>query len=135
MKEYLSNNWISILALIISLIALLKDVFKDIITKHKENVDNKKAKITSRIINKELIISNVGKSSARNIEIWIDGKEIDESIFGIFSRQKDFSLLTSNNSIGIKYMESLDIKRNYKIKICWEDDFSKNNTKEDVINL
>ena len=135
MKEYIINNWISILALIISLIALLKDVFNDIITKHKEKVDNKKAKITSRIINKELIISNVGKSSARNIEIWIDGKEIDKSIFGTSSRQKDFSILTSNNSIGIRYIEALDIKRNYKVKICWEDDFSKNNTKEDVINL
>lgn len=135
MKEYLINNWIAILALIISLISLLKDIIKDIIKKNKETANNKKAIITSRIINKELIISNIGKSSAKNIKIFIDDKEIDQSIFGVFSRQKDFSLLTSNNFIGIKYIDDLNTKRSYKIKIFWEDDFSKNNSKEDVINL
>ena len=135
MKEYLINNWIAILALIISLISLLKDIIKDIIKKNRETANNKKAIITSRIINKELIISNIGKSSAKNIQILVDNKEINQSLFGAFSRQKDFSLLTSNNSIGIKYINGLDTKRNYKIKIMWEDDYSKNNVKEDIINL
>lgn len=135
MKEYLANNWIAILALVISIIALLKDIIKDIIQKKKEDTDNKKAIITARIINKELIISNIGKSNARNIQIFIDDEEINESLFGAFSRQKDFSLLTNNNSIGIKYIDGLDRKRNYKIKIMWEDDYSKKNVKEDIINL
>ena len=135
MKEYLINNWIAILALIISIIALLKDIIKDIIKERKRLINDKKAIITTRIINKELIISNIGKSSARNIKILIDNKEINQSVFGAFSKQKDFSLLTSNNSIGIKYIEGLDIKRNYKIKIMWEDDYSKSNFKEDIINL
>lgn len=135
MKEYLINNWISILALIISLIALLKDIIKDTIQNKREKNNAKKAIITAKIINKELIISNIGKSSARNIQIWIDDKEINNSLFGAFSKQKDFSLLTNNNSIGIKYIDGLDTKRNYKIKINWEDGYSKNNTKEDVINL
>lgn len=65
MKEYLANNWIAILALAISIIALLKDIIKDIIQKKKEDTNNKKAIITARIINKELIISNIGKSDAR----------------------------------------------------------------------
>ena len=55
MKEYLANNWIAILALAISIIALLKDIIKDIIQKKKEDTNNKKAIITARIINKELI--------------------------------------------------------------------------------
>ncbi len=135
MREYLTNNWIAILALAISVIALLKDIIKDIIQKNKETINNRKAIITARIINKELIISNVGKSSAKNIQILVDDKEINQSLFGAFSRQKDFSLLTSNNSIGIKYINGLDTKRNYKIKIMWEDDYSKNNVKEDIINL
>ena len=135
MKEYLTNNWIAILALAISVIALLKDIIKDIIQKNKETINNRKAIITVRIINKELIISNIGKSSAKNIQILVDNKEINQSLFGAFSRQKDFSLLTSNNSIGIKYINGLDTKRNYKIKIMWEDDYSKNNVKEDIINL
>lgn len=135
MREYLTNNWIAILALAISVIALLKDIIKDIIQKNKETINNRKAIITARIINKELIISNVGKSSAKNIQILLDDKEINQSLFGAFSRQKDFSLLTSNNSIGIKYINGLDTKRNYKIKIMWEDDYSKNNVKEDIINL
>ena len=135
MREYLTNNWIAILALAISVIALLKDIIKDIIQKNKENINNRKAIITARIINKELIISNIGKSSAKNIQILVDDKEINQSLFGAFSRQKDFSLLTSNNSIGIKYINGLDTIRNYKIKIMWEDDYSKNNVKEDIINL
>lgn len=135
MREYLTNNWIAILALAISVIALLKDIIKDIIQKNKETINNRKAIITARIINKELIISNIGKSSAKNIQILVDDKEINQSLFGAFSRQKDFSLLTSNNSIGIKYINGLDTKRNYRIKIMWEDDYSKNNVKEDIINL
>lgn len=135
MKNYLANNWIAILALSISIIALLKDIIKDIIQKEKEDTNNKKAIITARIINKELIISNIGKSNAKNIKIFIDDEEINKSLFGPFSRQKDFSLLTNNNSVGIKYIDVLNTKRNYKIKIMWEDDYSKNNVKEDVINL
>ncbi len=135
MKEYLANNWIAILALVISIIALLKDIIRDIIQKKKEDTNNKKAIITARIINKELIISNIGKSNAKNIKIFIDDEEINKSLFGAFSRQKDFSLLTNNNSIGIKYIDGLDTKRNYRIKIMWEDDYSKKNIKEDVINL
>lgn len=135
MREYFINNWIAILALVISVIALLKDIIKDVIQKNEEAINNRKAIITARIINKELIISNIGKASAKNIQILVDDKEINQSLFGAFSRQKDFSLLTSNNSIGIKYIDGLDIKRNYKIKIMWEDDYSKNNVKEDIINL
>lgn len=135
MKEYLINNWIAILALLISVIALLKDIINDITKKNKETTNDKKAIITAKIINKELIISNIGKASAKNIQILVDDEEINQSLFGPFSKQKDFSLLTSNNSIGIKYMTALDTKRNYKIKIMWEDEYSKKNVKEDVINL
>ena len=87
MREYLTNNWIAILALAISVIALLKDIIKDIIQKNKETINNRKAIITVRIINKELIISNIGKSSAKNIQILVDNKEINQSLFGAFSRQ------------------------------------------------
>lgn len=135
MKEYLTNNWIAILALIISLVTLLKDLIKDIIKRNKETVTNKKAIIVSRIINKELIISNIGKSNARNVRILIDNQDINHSLFGAFSKRKDFSLLTCNNSIGIKYLEDLSTKRSYKIKIIWDDEYSDNNIKEDVINL
>lgn len=135
MKEYLVDNWIAILALIISLVALLKDIIKDVIKRNNEKTDDKKAKVTARIINKELIISNIGRADAKNIKIFIDDKEINQLIFGAFSKQKDFSLLTSNNSIGIKYIAGLETKRNYKIKITWEDEYSENNIKEDIINL
>ena len=135
MKEYLVDNWIAILALIISLVALLKDIIKDVINKNNEIANDKKAKITARIINKELIISNIGRADAKNIKILIDDREINQSIFGPFSKQKDYSLLTSNNSIGIKYVIGLETKRNYKVKIMWEDEYSKDNIKEDIINL
>ena len=49
MREYLTNNWIAILALAISVIALLKDIIKDIIQKNKETINNRKAIITVRI--------------------------------------------------------------------------------------
>lgn len=117
------------------MIALFKDIIKDLLQNNKEKTNNKKAIINARVINKELIISNIGKASAKNIQILIDDEEINKTLFGPFSRNIDFSLLTTNNSIGIKYMVGLDTKRNYKIKIMWEDDFSKNNVKEDVINI
>lgn len=135
MKGYFFENWIAILALFISVINFFKDTIKDLNKKRKEKVSEKKAIITARVIGKELIISNIGKDSARNIQILIDDIEINKSIFGAFSKTKDFSLLTSNNSIGIKYIDTLGTKRNFKIKIMWEDNYSKNNFKEDVINL
>lgn len=135
MKEYLINNWISILALAISVIALLKDIIKDMTQKNKENINNRKAIITARVIGNELIISNIGRANAKNIQILVDNEEIDKSLFGPFSKQKDFSLLTKNNSIGIKYIDGLDTKRNYKIKIMWEDNYSLKNVMEDIINL
>ena len=82
-----------------------------------------------------MILIHLSFLNLKNIQILVDNKEINQSLFGAFSRQKDFSLLTSNNSIGIKYINGLDTKRNYKIKIMWEDDYSKNNVKEDIINL
>ena len=42
MREYLTNNWIAILALAISVIALLKDIIKDIIQKNKETINNRR---------------------------------------------------------------------------------------------
>lgn len=135
MKEYLIQNWIAILALIISIITLFKDIINDVIKKHAENINSKKAIINCRIINKELIISNIGKSAARNIQVLIDNIEINKSLFAVDAKQKDFSLLTPNNSIGIKYIRTLETKRNYKIRIIWEDDYSNNNFKDDVINL
>ncbi len=64
-------------------------------------------------INEKLIISNKGKSNARNIKIYIDDKEIQKSeTFGAYAQNMDFSLLTTNNSIGIKsiiHMEQKEI--------------------------
>lgn len=135
MIKYLIDNWIAILALFISIVTLLKDLIMDYKKRSKEKIENKKAIIVVKIINKELIISNIGKSSAKNMKILIDDKEINQTVFGAFSRNMDFSLLTANNSIGIRYVEVMNMKRNYNIKVKWEDKYSKNNIIEDVINL
>ena len=87
-------------------------------------------------INEKLIISNKGKSNARNIKIYVDDKEIQKSeTFGAYAQNMDFSLLTTNNSIGIKSIIHMGTKRNFRIKLIWDDDNSKNNITEDVINI
>ena len=135
MKNYLIQNWIDILALIISFLGLFKDSVKDIYKSHKEKKEKKKAFITTRVINKQLNISNIGLCEARNIVILVDGEDINHSIFSAFSKNMDFSILKSNNTFSIRYIHSLDEKKNYKIRVEWEDDYSSNNFMEDIINL
>ena len=47
----------------------------------------------------------------------------------------NFSLLTPGNSFGIKHIKHMGMKRNFNIKVTWEDNNSKNNFVEDVINV
>jgi len=136
MLNFIKENWMSLTALIISIVGFFKDNIKDIIIHNKAKKEDKSAKLMVSFINEKLIISNKGKSNARNITIYIDNIEIQKNdTFGAFAKNMDFSLLTSNNSIGIKSIIHTETKRNFKIKITWEDDNSKNNIIEDVINI
>lgn len=137
MYEFIKENWISLIALIISIIGFFKDNVKEIISHRKTKKENKSAKLTVSYLNQKLIISNKGKANAKNIKIFIDDTEIQNSHnFGVFARQMDFSLLTPNNSFAIKSFFSLnDKKLNFKVRVIWEDDNSKNNESEDVINI
>lgn len=135
MWDFVEKNWISLVALIISIISFFKDNIKDIIKYQKNKKTNETAKITVSYINDKLIISNKGLSNAKNIRVYIDNIEIEHStMFAAYARNIDFSLLTSGNSIGIRSVKSMGSKTNYKIKVKWEDKKSKNNEIEDVIN-
>lgn len=134
--EYIIENWIAITALVISLITFFRDVIKDFIKYIKEKNEAKKAKITISYINDKLIISNKGISNAQNLRIYVDNEEIQEkSVFSVFARDMDFSMLSPNNSYSIKHIKALNTKRNYKIKVIWDDKNSKNNMVEDIINI
>lgn len=136
MWDFIKENWMSLTALIISVVGFFKDNIKDIIIHNKTKKEDKSAKLMVSFINEKLIISNKGKSNARNIKIYIDDKEIQKSeTFGAYAQNMDFSLLTTNNSIGIKSIIHMGTKRNFRIKLIWEDDNSKNNVTEDVINI
>lgn len=136
MWDFIKENCISLTALIISIIGFFKDNIRDIIIHNKTKKKNKSAKLMISFINKKLIISNKGKSNARNIKIYVDDKEIQKSeTFGAYAQSMDFSLLTTNNSIGIKSIIHMGTKRNFRIKLIWDDDNSKNNITEDVINI
>lgn len=136
MYEFIKENWISLIALIISVICFFKDNIKEIINHHKTKKENKSAKLTVSYLNQKLVISNKGKANAKNVNIFIDDIEIQNSAtFGASSRNMDFSLLTPNNSFTIKSVVTLGTKRNFKIKLIWEDENSKNNITEDIINI
>lgn len=136
MWNFIKENWMSLTALIISVISFFKDNIKELIIHNKTKKEDKSAKLTISFINEKLIISNKGKSNARNIKIFVDDKEIEKNeTFGVYAQNMDFSLLTTNNSIGIKSIIHMGTKRYFRIKLTWEDDNSKNNITEDVINI
>lgn len=136
MWDFIKENWMSLTALIISIIGFFKDNIKDIIQHFKIKKETKSAKITISYINEKLIISNKGQANARNVKILVDDVEIEHSsVFAAYARNMDFSLLSSNNSIGIKSIINMGTKGSFNIKVLWEDDNSKNNKTEDIINI
>lgn len=136
MWDFIKENWIALIALLISIIGFFKDNIKDIIKHHKNKKMSKSAKITTSYINEKLIISNKGQSDARNLRIYIDDIEIEHSnMFSAFARNMDFSLLTPNNSIPIKSIITMGTKRSFKIRIKWEDDNKTDNEMNDIINI
>lgn len=136
MWDFIKDNSISFIALIISIIGFFKDNIRDIISAFKNKKINNSAVITVSYINEKLIISNKGKSNATDIEIYIDEEDITKSgLFAPFARDMDFSLLTPGNSFGIKHIKYIGMKRNFNIKVKWKDNNSKNNYVQDLINL
>ena len=136
MWDFIKENWMSLTALIISIIGFFKDNIKDIIQHFKTKKETKSAKITISYINEKLIISNKGQANARNVKILVDDVEIEHSsAFAAFFRNMDFSLLSPNNSFGIKSIINMGTKGSFNIKVLWEDDNSKNNKTEDIINI
>ena len=82
----------------------------------------KKSKITIKYINKKIVISNYGECSAKNIRVYIDDTPIlEHKDFTAFAKQIDFSLLTSQNFIGIRHLEYMEMQINYKIKVIYDD--------------
>lgn len=133
--EYIVKNWIAITALIISILTFLKDGIGDYIDYRKTKKEEKKAKIVISFINDKLMISNKGKAIAKNLRIYVDNEEIQKSsVFSSYARDMDFSLLSTYNSYKINFIKALNNKKNYKIKVIWDDANSKNNVVEDIIN-
>ncbi len=117
-------------------VALFKDLIKELIVYEKKQKNLKKAKIVIKYINKRIVISNYGECSAKNIRVYIDDTPIlEHKDFSVFARQIDFSLLTSQNSIGIKHLEYMGMPTNYKIKVIYDDENKKNNETEDIVNI
>lgn len=136
MSEFIKENLISIIALVISILSFFKDNIKDIIKFCKNKKINNSAIITISYINEKLIISNKGKSNANNIKIYVDNEDIkNNGLFSVFARDMNFSLLTPNNSFGIQHIKYMGMKRSLEIRVTWEDNNSKNNMIEDIINL
>ena len=136
MRDFIKENWMSLTALIISIIGFFKDNIKEIIQHFKTKKETKSAKITISYINEKLIISNNGQANARNVKILVDDVEVEHSsAFATFARNMDFSLLSPNNSFGIKSFINMGTKGSFNIKVLWEDDNSKNNKTEDIINI
>ena len=136
MLEFLKENWIALVALLISIIGFFKDNIKDIIIAYKSMKSNNSAVISISYINEKLIISNKGKSNARNIKIYVDNENIiSRGVFSVFAKEMNFSLLTPENSFCIKHFKYMGMKSSYNIKVTWEDNNSKNNIIEDIINL
>lgn len=91
MWDFIKENWMSLIALIISIIGFFKDNIKDIIQHFKTKKETKSAKITISYINEKLIISNKGQANARNVKILVDDVEIEHSsAFAAFARNMDF---------------------------------------------
>ena len=136
MWDFIKENWIALVALLISIIGFFKDNIKDIISMCKNKKINNSAVIAISYINEKLIISNKGKANARDIKIYVDNEEIiKNSLFSPFARDMDFSLLTAGNSFGIKHIKYMGMKRNFNIKVKWKDNNSDTNSFEDIINL
>lgn len=136
MWEFIKENWIALVALLISIICFFKDNIKDIIKAYQNKKVNNSAFISISYINEKLIISNRGKSNAKNINIYVDNDDITKhSLFSVFAKDMNFSLLTPGNSFGIKHIKYMGMKTNFNIKVTWEDNNSKNNIIEDVINI
>ncbi len=136
MKTFLADNWIALTALAISVLSFFKSNISDFLNYKKNKKSNNSAKIKVSFKNKKLIISNVGKSDARNIEVFIDEKEIQKAKqFASWVKNKNFSLLTPGNSIEINALVCYTDPKSYNVKVKWEDNFSKQNEIEDIINV
>ena len=83
-----------------------------------------------------MIISNHGQASARNIKIFINDKPIEDNYcFNVYASRMDFSILTSNNSLGISYVQDFNMDTSYKVKVIYDDSLKNNNEVEDIINV
>lgn len=136
MWQYIKENWIALVALGISVISFFKDNINEFIKCKQAKNEEKKAKICISFINKKLIISNKGKSCARNVRIYVDDDEIqDNPMFGVYAKDMDFSLLTPLNSYTISGIMYISRKTNYQITVKWDDDNAQDNIVKDIINI
>lgn len=62
MMNFIKDNWMSILAIIISLVALFRDLVKDFFVYKKQKKTSKKANIRIKYLNKKIVVSNYGES-------------------------------------------------------------------------
>ena len=96
MWDFIKDNWIALVALIISIIGFFKDNIKDIIKVCKNKKINNSAVISVSYINEKLIISNKGKSNAMNIHIYIDNEIYCKKYICVYS---DFQLIITSGIV------------------------------------
>lgn len=135
MKEFLIENWIALLSLLLSIIALLKDLIKELFNYMVNKKEKSSAIITINYINDKLIISNKGMHIACNIRIYIDNIDIMEHPnFCVYAKSMDLSYLSSGSSISFKPLLTLSSKRAFTVSVMYDDSKS-DCVVENIINI
>lgn len=154
MEPFTNANWIALLSAVISLIALIKSFLTDRkaknldlklkemqLQKHnKEEIESKKADVEVNVIetprgqNNKLRFYNRGKSVAHNINFEIPSDSNDNIQLLMSKDYLPYPKLQPQQSFDIVYLDYASVPH-HTIVICWDDDFSKNRSKEMVVTM
>ena len=135
MKEFFVENWVALLSLLLSVLALFKDLIKEIFNYIAKQKEKGAANITINYINDKLIVSNKGLHYACNVKVYIDDIDIiKHPVFGISAKSMDLSYLSSGSSFSFKPLLTLSSKKTYTVSVMYDDSKS-NRVVENIINI
>lgn len=154
MESFTIANWIALASVIISLVALIKSFLTDrkakeldlqlkqqqIQTHEQETIGNKKADMEVNVVHTPrgemniLRFYNKGKAIARNVMFDITD---DPEDYITLCMQKDFlpyPKLHPQQSFDVRFLNSAS-KPHQTIKLVWDDDLGKGQSKEMVVDM
>ena len=154
MEPFTNATWIALLSAVISLIALIKSFLTDKkakkldlklkemqLQKHnQEEIDGKKANVEVSVVemprgqNNKLKFYNKGKSIARNVTFEIPSDSEDDIQLLMPKNYFPYPKLLPQQSFEIMYIDMSRLPHQ-TIVICWDDDFSENNSKEMIVDM